>query len=174
MANDAWEQQFRDVYRRALEAYEQDPDIGPEGIVGGEDLVFLAGIGCSAQELYDFVEDYSAAREPDLEEVVAVTRIRREYFLNEQGGKAAERPWGAERFPWPGASLGGFRWLPRITAKARAKLRGQLPPELMYGCGGDRSFLRGANYGIAEFLELVREAGDDDARIAEAVRKRAG
>lgn len=173
MANEDWESRFREVYQRALDNYEDAPDsIVPEDIVGEEDVRFLAGIGCSAQELYDFVEDYSTAGEPSLDEVVAVTAIRRDYFLTEQGGKPAAGPWGAAQFPWPGASLGEFRWLPRILAKARAKLRGQLPADLMYGCGGDRNFLRGVGLGAAEFLRMVREAGDDDAKVLEAVKRR--
>ena len=34
--------------------------------------------------------------------------------------------------------IDGIAWLPRILVKARLKLRGEMPADLMYGCGGDR------------------------------------
>ena len=70
-------------------------------------------------------------------------------------------------------STRGIRWLPRIIQKARAKLRGEMPPELMYGCGGDRPFLEGVHFGLAEFLRLVWESGDDTRRVVDEVVRRA-
>jgi hypothetical protein len=64
----------------------------------------------------------------------------------------------------------GIAWLPRLIAKARLKLRGEMPPDLMYGCGGDRPFLRSVNLTLPQFLELVRDAGNDDRRIIDAVK----
>jgi hypothetical protein len=48
-----------------------------------------------------------------------------------------------------------------------------LPPELMYGCGGDRPFLRRAGMTLAEFLQLTWDAGSDDAALVAAFRQRA-
>ena len=70
-------------------------------------------------------------------------------------------------------AVDGIAWLPRLIMKARLKLRGEMPTELMYGCGGDRPFLHGMNLTLAEFLTLVRDAGDDDRRIIAAVKKSA-
>ena len=42
----------------------------------------------------------------------------------------------------------------------------------MYGCGGDRPFLRNMNIELAEFLRLVWSAGNDDRQIVEYVKKR--
>ena len=61
-------------------------------------------------------------------------------------------------------------WLPRLIAKARLKLRGELPDDLMYGCGGDRSFLAEYPMTLQAFLQLVRDSGEDDRRIIEAVK----
>ena len=66
----------------------------------------------------------------------------------------------------------GMAWLPRILPKARAKLRGELPPEVMYCCGGDREFFKSSNIHPAEFLSIVCFFGDDDSEIIEWVVKR--
>ena len=55
----------------------------------------------------------------------------------------------------------GIAWLPRLIVKARAKLTGQLQPDLMYGCGGDRPFLRKRNSNLVDFLKVTRDASDD-------------
>jgi hypothetical protein len=44
----------------------------------------------------------------------------------------------------------------------------------MYGCAGDRPFLRGMKMTLPQFLELVRDADDDDRRIVAAVKQAAG
>ncbi|MCX6865247.1 MAG: DUF5069 domain-containing protein [Verrucomicrobia bacterium] len=57
--------------------------------------------------------------------------------------------------------------LPRILAKARAKLRGELDPDLMFGCGGDRRFLeKHGDIHPADFLRRVWAAGNDDGKLA--------
>ena len=68
--------------------------------------------------------------------------------------------------------MDGIPWLPRIIAKARAKMRGELDQNTMYGCGGDRSFLASNGLTLPEFLEIVWKAGDDNQIILEAVRSR--
>ena len=80
----------------------------------------------------------------------------------------------SDSLPAKAAELEGIAWLPRIIAKARLKLRGELPADLMYGCGGDRPFLRKMNLDLPRFLKLVWECGDDTRRIVEAVKKSAG
>ena len=67
--------------------------------------------------------------------------------------------------------MAGVAWLPRLIAKARAKLRGEMPGELMYGCGGDRAFLRRVNIHPADFLREVWSARDDDEKIIEYVKR---
>jgi hypothetical protein len=47
-----------------------------------------------------------------------------------------------------------------------------MPPDLMYGCGGDRPFLRDMNVELAEFLRLVWMCGDDNRRIVDYVKQR--
>ena len=78
-----------------------------------------------------------------------------------------------DALPSKSAQLGGFEWLPRIIEKARVKLRGEMPPDLMYCCGGDRAFLREHGIHAADFLHEVWAAGDDTARILAFVRRHA-
>jgi hypothetical protein len=166
MSDTTWEGRFRQAYDKAIEAYNEDGGRTPDECVSPEDQAFLASIGCTPQELYDFAEDWCWAKEPSFDEVLAVTAIRRNYFLKVQGGKPPAKLRRVSDFPPGTASLAGIPWLPRLIAKARAKLRGELPPQLMYGCGGDRPFLQSMGVGLAEFLAAVRDASDDDAIVS--------
>jgi hypothetical protein len=80
-----------------------------------------------------------------------------------------------ETFPAGTLALGDFRWLPRIIAKARAKLKGELPSEIMYSCGTDRPFLKKVGIAPEDFLKTVWESGPNDqailARVEEAAKR---
>ena len=167
-----WTSQFREIYEQAVQRFEEGQR-GPERVVGREALVFLDSIGTSAQELYDFVEDRVEDDEPDFETVAAMTDVRRMYFLTVQAGKRSETVLPSATLPSGYAEMGGYRWLPRMIAKARAKLRGELAPDIMFGCGADRPFLRSVNMEPAEFLKTVWDAGTDDHAILDAVQKKA-
>ena len=167
-----WRSQLRAIYDRSVERFEQGHR-GPETVVGPEAMAFLDSIGTSAQELYDFVEDWVEDGEPDFDAVAAMTDVRRTYFLTVQEGKRSDTVVPSASLPSGYAKLGGYQWLPRIIAKARAKLRGELAPDIMFGCGADRPFLRSVNMEPAEFLNTVWNAGTDDDAILDAVQKKA-
>ena len=167
-----WRSQLREIYERAVDRFEQGQR-DPEKVVGSEALAFLDSIGTSVQELYDFVEDWVEDGEPDFDTVAAMTGVRRTYFLTVQEGKPSNTVIASATLPSGYAELGGYRWLPRIIAKARAKLRGELAPDIMFGCGADRPFLRSVNMEPAEFLKTVWDAGSDDRVILDAVQKKA-
>ena len=169
--SDDWKEEFRAVFDRALGLYESGRRT-PETCVGAKDREFLAGLGCSAQELFDFVEDHSCGGEPSFEEVVGVTSLRRDWFLAKQGGQASGHRHSVADLPAKTASLAGVEWLPRIVMKAEAKLRGELPAELMYGCGGDRAFLGRVGVGLTEFLAAVRDAEGDTKPVVALVKRR--
>lgn len=168
----SWEETFRAVYDRAVQAFDGRGARTPDGCIDENDRRFLATLGCSAQELYDFVEDACYGGEPTFDEVLAVTRIRRDYFLAVQGGVASKEKPNASAFPSRSAALEGIAWLPRIIAKAEAKLRGELPPELMYGCGGDRPFLKSYGVSLADFLSTVRDAKGDAKPVLDLLRNK--
>ena len=51
-----------------------------------DERTFLAPIGCTPQELYDFVEDWCEDEEPSFETVLLITAVRRDYLLVVQKG----------------------------------------------------------------------------------------
>ena len=103
---------------------------------------FLEHLGATAQEIFDFVEDTFHGGEPGPETTLLLTATRREYFLGVQKGKRSRNVIDMDKLSPKSAQLGGIEWLPRIIEKAKAKLRGEMPPDLMYCCGGDRKFLK--------------------------------
>jgi hypothetical protein len=137
------------------------------------DVAFLASIGCTAQELFDFVDDALEYGDFDFETVLAVAAIRRDYFLNVMHGKSTGQVVPMHELPAKAAKVDGIAWLPRLITKARIKLRGEMDPDLMYGCAGDRPFLRERNMTLPQFLQLVWDKGDDDRAIVDAVKNAA-
>ena len=167
---DPWSEQFRAVYDRALSAFRSGRS-SVATLCDSADTAFLLSSGCSVQELYDFVEDAVDYGEPDLETVLDVQRIRRDYFLGVLRGEWTGQVVPMSALPLKTEAVDGIAWLPRLIVKARLKLRGEMPPDLMYGCGGDRPFLRRMGLTLPGFLERVRDCGDDDVAIVEAVKR---
>jgi hypothetical protein len=165
-----WNDTFLSLFDRCVTAYRAG-DTDFRNYYRAEDLAFFRGIGCREREFFDFVEDFCEDNAPSPSTALLVAAVRRDYFLNEQNAT----PWDGplltrEVVPSFGEALHGIAYLPRILAKARAKLRGALDPDLMFGCGGDRNFLRKhGNLHPADFLRAVWTAGDDDARVADWV-----
>jgi hypothetical protein len=172
MNADSWKVEFQKVYTRGLEAWQSGRRL-PSTMFAPADAAFLEGIGCSVQELFDFVDDFARYGEPDFDAVLEVTAIRREYFVNELKSKPASRRVPMSELPPKAEAVDGIPWLPRIIMKARLKLRGEMPDDLMYGCGGDRQFLAGIRMSLPAFLTLVRDCGADDRRIIDAVKRSA-
>jgi hypothetical protein len=166
-----WELKFREVWDRGVEAWRAGRRTA-QTMFAPVDVAFLAGHGCTAQELFDFVDDSLRYGDFDFETVLAVTAIRRKYFLEVMQGKPTGRVRSMRELPAKSDQVDGIAWLPRLIAKARIKLRGELNPDLMYGCAGDRPFLRERQMSLPEFLQLVWDAGEDDRAIVEAVKRR--
>ncbi|HXG49454.1 MAG TPA: DUF5069 domain-containing protein [Methylomirabilota bacterium] len=167
-----WERTFRAVFDRAVAAGRAGCRT-PNTMFDEADVRFLRAIGCSAQELFDFVDDFLSDGEPDFDTILAITRIRRDYFLDEMKGRPSNRVGSMDELPPKTAAVEGIEWLPRIIAKARLKLRGEMPPDLMFGCAGDRAFCRRVGMPVPQFLALVRNSGADDSRIIRAVKESA-
>lgn len=166
-----WIKTFRTLFEQKVTSYKKGMR-NADAMFSNEEKDFLRSIGATPQEIYDFVEDWSDAGEPDPDIVVAITQIRRDYFLNDQQGQYSKYIKITDLFPPREAKLAGLEWFPRIIEKAKAKLRGELPSDLMYSCGADRRFLKKVNVDPAEFLEVVREAGDDVDHILKVVTDR--
>lgn len=129
-------------------------------------LAFLKAIGHKPREFFDFVEDFCDGCDISPSTALLVAAARRDYFLTVQKGAASDHEIRPEDLPAKDSEQHGMRWFPRILAKARAKLRGELDPNMMYCCGGDRAFLARQNLHPADFLRVVWAAGDDDSRVA--------
>lgn len=173
MSDPTWQERFGQVFQRGVAAWENGRR-SPRTMFGPEDEAFLASLGGTTQEFFDFVDDLLRYGEPDLATVLAVTEIQRDHFLGALGGKPTGRIASMSDLPAKTDSVDGIPWLPRLIAKARLKLRGEMPPDLMYGCAGDRPFLRRMRIDLPSFLALVRDQGGDDRRIVDEVKRRAG
>lgn len=164
-----WNDQFIKLYQRSLKDY-QDGKHDFSTHYSEEDLSFLAEIGYQARELFDFVEDLADRGEPTETTALLVASVRRDYFLHVQGGQVSQTVIAREDFPPAEEELAGISYLPRIIAKAEAKLRGELDPDLMYSCGGDRRFLReNGEIHPADFLRHVWAAGGDSSKVLDYV-----
>jgi Domain of unknown function (DUF5069) len=170
--SDDWKSKLRNVWDRGVAAWNAGRK-SARTMFTEEDVEFLASVGCTAQELFDFVDDSLTYDDLDFGTALEVAEIRRDYFLNVMHGKPAGRMVQMADLPAKSAEVDGIAWLPRLIVKARAKLRGEMNPDLMYGCAGDRPFLREHCMTLPRFLRLVWEKGDDDQAIVEAVRKSA-
>ncbi len=166
-----WVETFKALFDDKVAAYKNGIQ-NVAAMFSKEEETFLGSIGATPQEIFDFIEDWCDDGEPSPEMIVAITQIRRDYFLNEQQGQYSKFVRNTDLFPPRDASLAGLEWFPRIIEKAKAKLQGELPSDLMYSCGGDRRFLKKVKVNPDEFLQVVREAGDDVDHIIQFVTDR--
>jgi hypothetical protein len=155
---------FRALYDKAVKLYAAGQR-GAETYFDAGEQAFLAANGLRAQDFYDYAEDHLNGGEPGYDRALAIETVRRDYFLNAQGGRASGRTLDESTLPPKDAAVEGISWLPRIIPKTKAKLRGELPGSLMYSCGGDRRFFKQHDIHPAEFLALVWRHENDDAAV---------
>ncbi|MCC6352437.1 MAG: DUF5069 domain-containing protein [Verrucomicrobiae bacterium] len=167
-----YQQQLFDAWETAVKAYRSGKRQS-SAFFSGAQQKFIASIGATPQEFYDYAEDFVDGGEPDFTTVAQVMDIRRYYFLKVQGGRRSALTLDPATLPAKTAAIAGIPWLPRIIPKAKAKLRGELSPDIMYGCGGDRGFLRQHDIHPAEFLRVVMDHENDDDAIVAWVKARA-
>ena len=136
------------------------------------DLPFLNKIGLSKMDIFDYVEDWVCEGTPDLGTFLLIHDLRREFFIEEQMGIRSLDILDSKTLPAKTEKLNGIVWLPRIICKARAKLRGELPVDTMFCCGGDRAFFRTNDIHPAEFLRIVKKSASEDHLIAQWVLER--
>jgi len=162
---------FRVLYDKAMRAY-AGGQTDQAKYFSADEKAFLAANGISVQAMYDYAEDHHGYGEPGYDRALAIELVRRDYFLNVQQGKASTVVFDAAKLPGKTDAVKGIEWLPRIIPKTKAKLRGELPPSLMYSCGGDRQFFHTHDIHPAEFLSLVWRNLDNDAATIDWVVKR--
>ncbi len=171
-ASNDWSDRFGSLFENKVTDY-RNGIRNPKVMFSIGEEHFLRTLGATSQEIFDFVEDWVEDGVPDPETARAITKIRRDYFYSEQQGRLSDNQRSEHEFPSRSATLAGLPWFPRIIAKAQAKLRGELPPNLMYSCGGDRRFLKTVNVSPVEFLQKVWDAGDNIEDIVTFVTDRA-
>lgn len=164
-----WQQDFKTLWEFAVEKYRSGAR-GADTYFDAEQTSQLAAFGYNAQELYDFAEDFVNYGDPTYETALLVASIRRGYFLMVQKGQTSTTEIDMSALPPKDAEVDGIVWLPRILPKAWAKLKGEMPADLMYGCGGDRRFFRANNIHPVEFLSVVWHSSGDDAKVIEYVK----
>jgi len=167
--NFTWDQTFRALFDRCVAEYKGGNE-DFNSYYSSEDLAFLKSIGYKPREFFDFVEDSVDEGEPSAEAAVLIAAVRRDFLRTVQKGEISTHEISPDDLPAKDSELEGVRWLPRIIVKARAKLRGELDPNMMFSCGGDRAFLKKHDIHPADFLRVVWAAGDNDQKILEYVR----
>ena len=167
----SWPTTFRQLFDRCVTQH-RSGNTNQDSWYGAEDRAFLASIGYTGQEFFDFVDDHCRyGGDPSFETALLVAAARRDYFLVIQKGVPSTHIVKPETLPAKTAEVDGIVWLPRILVKARAKLRGEMDPDTMFGCGGDRMFLSKYNIHPADFLRVVWAAEDDDQKVIHYVKK---
>jgi hypothetical protein len=164
-----WNDTFLALFDRCTSLY-QNGNHHFETYYSPEDLAFLASIGYKKREFFDFVEDFCEDGAPSPSTALLIAAVRRDYLLAHPESANPARLLTRDDIPTFGDTLNGIHYLPRILAKARAKLRGELDPDLMFACGGDRKFLLShGNIHPADFLRQVWAAGNNDHSIADSL-----
>ena len=163
-----YQQTLRAIWENAVHRYEKG-DRDSSTYFDADESAFLESIGHSAQEVFDFAEDRVKYGDPDFETFLMIAMLRRQYFLHTMKGEKSDVVVDTGDLPPKNEAVKGIEWLPRIIAKARAKLRGEMSDDLMYGCGGDREFCKANNLHLSEFLDFVMENLDNDEAIIDFV-----
>ncbi|MDF1826500.1 MAG: hypothetical protein P1U68_17790 [Verrucomicrobiales bacterium] len=169
MSNYQWDSQFTELFNRCLTRY-QSGDTDFNGYYNDADLAFLRSIGYKTREFFDFVEDFGDGGEPTLSTAILIASARRDYFKWEMNGELSSREIKPSDLPGKGEALDGYTWLPRIIMKAVGKLRGELDPDIMFCCGGDRNFLRTHQIAPADFLRAIWSTGGEADKMVEFVK----
>ena len=167
--NYTWDTTFSRLFARCLDRY-REGDRDYTHYYDKEDLGFLLSIGYKSREFFDFVEDFAEEGVPSPTTAVLIAAVRRDYFMTIQKSQWSDREVMPGDLPEKQADWAGIVWLPRIVAKARGKLAGELNPEIMYGCGGDRAFLSEHGIHPADFLRVIWAARENDQAIVDYVR----
>jgi hypothetical protein len=169
MASYNWTERLRAIYDKTIDLY-RGGNRDLSSYFTQEETTWLASVGLRPINLYDWAEDVTGAGEPDWNTALLIAAARRDYFLVHQKGATATTVTEATELPAKIEELDGIPWLPRIIAKATCFLKGGLCHDIMYGCGGDRRFLKEHDIHPADFLRAVWASGGHQAKVLNYVR----
>lgn len=164
-----WNEQFEALFDACLAKY-QSGNQDFETYYSDQDREFLKQLSYKPREFFDFIEDFADEGVPTKSTALLIAAVRRDYFRVVQNENHSDKEVTRDDIPSFDQELDGIPYLPRIIAKARAKLKGELHPDVMFSCGGDRKFLRENNLHPADFLRNVWAADSDDQKIADYVK----
>ena len=167
-----WSTRFLTLFEACVTRFKKG-DTDFRGYYLPDDLAYLASIGYKPREFFDFVEDHVNYGDPSPETALLVAGVRRDYLKVIQHGELSSDETTPAQLPPKVQEVDGIPWLPRLIAKARLKLKGEMDPEIMFGCGGDRQFFTKYDIHPADFLRTVWAAGDDNSKIVAYVKKHA-
>lgn len=170
----SYQSTLKQIWEDAVATYRDEDNRDPNTYFDDATLAELASMGLNVMDVYDYAEDYVVRDEPDFETFLMICEARRDYFITEQNAKPSDNRLDPESLPEKTDEVEGIVWLPRLMPKALAKLRGELPPETMYCCGGDRKFFKERDIHPAEFLRATWAYQDDPGRLVEWVITRTG
>src|SRR5687767_4284171 len=81
--------QFSALYKKAVSLYAEGKR-GADTFFAPDEKKFLAANGLTPQHVYDYSEDHNGyGGEPGLYHALGIELVRRDYFLNAQGGRAS-------------------------------------------------------------------------------------
>lgn len=159
---------LKEIWQKAVDLYSRG-ERDASKMFDETEMEFLRFIGATPAEVYDFVEDFLACGDPAWEVFLLVQAVRRDYFMHAQGRQHSKNVISEESLPAKTASVRDIEWLPRLIAKAKAKLRGEMPASIMYCCGGDRRFFTAHDIHPADFLRAVWAFENDDEALVDWV-----
>ena len=96
--SDDWKARFRELYHSAQERYRAGRATTLT-LFEPDEVYFLATIGCSTRELFDFVEDSINWDDVEYEQVEGVTELRRDHFVNVLGSESATTKIDPDKIP---------------------------------------------------------------------------
>ncbi len=172
MTHYTWQKELREIYESATLRF-RDGVRDAEGCFSPDEKTALATIGLKPINVFDYVEDCVNHGEPDWETFVLVAAARRDYFLYEQNGESSGTNLDSSELPPKSDAMDGIEWLPRIIKKAECFLSGGLCNDIMYGCGGDRNFLKTNQIHPADFLRMIWAARGDQQKVLDFVKQHA-
>lgn len=142
----------------------------PDRILSPESADRISRHGLSLQFVFDCVDDLARYGEPSVEDFVAMALQRAAFHAALPAGAAVPAILTEPELPPKAEVFDGIPWLPRIVRKAQAFLEGNLCDEIMYGCAGDRAFLKKHGLTLPGFLALSRLESFDLASIRRSLR----
>lgn len=166
-----YQKNLKSIWQDAVSEYESG-NREPDTYFNEATLATLASLGLKTMDVYDFAEDFVTREEPDFETFLMISEARRDYFLTVQKGEPSGKTLDPATLPEKTEAVNGIVWLPRIMPKAIAKLRGELPDDTMYCCGGDRRFFKENKIHPAEFLRAAWAYEEDTSKLVAWVEAR--